>query len=206
MDGTHDTGLQGRREDESELTGALDRWRALLAALSLHAPTPRVRASAVGTLHELAERSPHLVAPYASDLADVLDVEERRTRWEALSVLALLAEDDPRQLAPVAEVVSGVLYRPESPAMRRLALHILNAVSMASDEARAQVWPLLDEALLLLRGEPEYPAVLASVVLMLSAGVEDTDHLWDYALQDASDRRARVRVLAHHMRQLLERR
>jgi hypothetical protein len=204
MDGLrHDSGPD--RRDELDRMDALDMWRALLSALSLYAPTPHVRAAAIAALHEIAERSPHVVAAYASDIAEVLDVEERRTRWEALSTLAVLAEDDAAALAPVAELVSGVLYQQESPAMRRVALHILNEVSLASDETRAQVWPLLDEALLMLRGEPEYPSVLATVVLLLSAGLEDTDHLWDYALQDADDRRARVRVLAHHMRQLLER-
>ncbi len=203
MDGTHDSIEGSGRHDELDRAALLDRWRALLSALSLYAPAHRVRVSAVAALREIAARSPKVVAVYASDVAGLLDVEERRTRWEALSTLAVLAEDDPQSLAPVAEAVSGVLYQHESPAMRRLALHVLNEISMASDEARAQVWPLLDEALLLLRGEPEYPAVLASVVLLLSAGIEETDHLWDYALQDASDRRARVRVLASQMRELL---
>ena len=197
MEGTRDT------HDEIERAGALDRWRALIATLSLYAPDPKARTAAVAALRDIAARSPKVVAPYASDISELLDAEERRARWEALSTLVALAEDDPLALVPVAEFVGAILYQPESPAMRRLALHILNAVSTASEEARDQVWPLLDEALLMLRGEPEYPAVLASVVVLCAAGVEDTDHLWDFALQDASDRRARVRVLAHRLRQLL---
>jgi hypothetical protein len=207
MDGMHDTGNgTGPRRDEIERMDALDRWRAMLSALSLYAPTAQVRSAAVATLHEVASRSPKAVAPYVGDIAEVLDAKERRTRWDALRTLAILVEDDAPALVPVAEVVGGMLYQQESPAMRRLALHILNAISTASEEARDQVWPLLDEALLTLRTEPEYPAVLASVVLMCAAGVEDVDHLWDFALQGASDRRARVRVLAYHLRQLLSKR
>lgn len=200
MEGTHDI-LQPHERDES-----LDRWRAMLAALSLYAPARHVRTDAVASLRVVAEHAPHLVAPYASDLAEILDAEQRRIRWDALAALALVAEVEPQAVAPVAELVSGVLYQQESPAMRRLALHILNTVSTASEEARDQVWPLMDEALLLLRGEPEYPSVLASVVLLCAAGVEDTDHLWEYAVQDASDRRARVRVLALRLRELLSER
>jgi hypothetical protein len=203
MEAEHDIFGSRDLDDERRQFEALDRWRALLATLSLHAPAGRTRCDAVASLRSVAERAPHLVAPYACDVAELLDAEERRVRWEAIGVLALLAEAHPAAVAPTVEIVSTVLYQQESPAMRRLALHILDAVSAASEEARDQVWPLLDEALLLLRGEAEYPAVLASVVFMCAAGVEDTEHLMEFAVQDASDRRARVRVLASRLRELL---
>jgi hypothetical protein len=182
---------------------APDRWRAMLAALSLYAPAARVRAAAAASLREVASRTPSAVAPYADDLAEALYVVERRTRWDALSALACIAEPEPDAVIGVAEIVSEALYQEASPAMRRLALHVLTTAALASEEGRPVVWQLLDEALLLLRGEAEYPALLASVLSTLPDEIGDVEHLRDIAMQGASDRRARVRVLAHDLRRRL---
>jgi hypothetical protein len=205
MEGTHDN-LPERGREELERPGAADRWRAMLAALSLYAPAAHARLAALATLRDIALRTPTAVAPYAADLAWALDADERRARWDALVTLALACEAAPETVGEIAELVGAVLYQPDSPAMRRTALVILTTAALESERTRAAVWPLLDEALLLMRNEPEYPAVLASVVRVLAEGVDWDDHLWEYAVQDANDRRARVRVLAWKLRLLLSER
>lgn len=203
MEGQYDTHPEAGRSSELEPADALARWRAMLSALSLYAPAAPVRAHAAAALHDVALLHPETVAPYAADLADALYAEERRIRWDALAALGLVGESDPAALLPVREDLTVVLYRTDSSAMQVLALRLLTLMACSSPEAAALVWPLLDEALLMLRGDPLYPLVLSAVVAVIGGADEDTSHLWEVAQLDAGDRRARVRVLAWRLRELL---
>lgn len=102
---------------------------------------------------KVAEERPDLVAPYAEQLAPLLEHRKTRVRWEAMHAIALLAPVTPEIIRQYFDEIVTLLREDESTIARDYAVEAMgNYAQTGATEAEA-AYPILLEALDLWEGK-----------------------------------------------------
>jgi hypothetical protein len=134
----------------------------------------RNRQAAALVVAALASRKPVVLRPYADALADALERPESQTRWEILGALEKLVNEDARMIDRALGGITTALHDSESGVVRLAAFRVLSAYGSTTARRSERVWPLIDEAIRVYHGDPEFPAMLSGVVRMVSGGAADS--------------------------------
>jgi hypothetical protein len=134
----------------------------------------RNRQHAALVVHALAIRKPVVLRPYAEALADALERPESQTRWEILGALEKLVGEDARMIDRALGGITTALHDSESGVVRLAAFRVLSAYGSTTARRSERVWPLIDEAIRVYHGDPEFPAMLSGVVRLVSGGAADS--------------------------------
>lgn len=160
-----------------------------IAALveDLGAPSRRTRQDAAHAVAALATEDAAALTPFVPDLVDGLERPEAQTRWELLNVLTALSAIDPAPLGDAVEIAEASLFDEDSSMVRLAAFRFMVQQALASEEASAEIWPLLDEAVQCFHGDPEYRDMLVALVAFAKgpASAEVRDALADRVAFDA---------------------
>ncbi|MDA3937329.1 MAG: hypothetical protein PF636_10855 [Actinomycetota bacterium] len=124
----------------------------------------RVRVLAARVVQVLAINEPEVLRPHADELTDALGRPEPQTRWEVLGAFEQLVAVDARLVAKAITAISTELHDAESGVVRLAAFRVLAAYGATTENRSNRVWPLIDEAIRVYHGDPEFPAMLVAVV------------------------------------------
>ena len=145
----------------------------LLHALSGENRTQRV--AAARAVHALAIHDPAVLKTYGAELADALERPEAQTRWEILGALEKVVAADARVADKAIGPATTALHDAESGVVRLAAFRLLAAYGATTARRSEKVWPLIDEAIRVYHGDPEFPAMLIGVIRLV--GGEATDEV-----------------------------
>lgn len=165
--------LVGERDEIVEM--AVKGKRAQQAVFDALAGEDRLqRVLAARVVHALALRKPELLKERGVELADALDRPEAQTRWETLAALEKMVAVDARVADKAIVPATSALHDVESGVVRLAAFRLLAAYGATTAKRTEKVWPLIDEAIRVYHGDPEFPNMLAGVVrLMQGAAPEE---------------------------------
>ncbi len=155
---------------------------------------------------EVAKERPELVAPYAPELAVLLDRggKKARVRWEAMHALALIAALVPDVTGALLPRLGDMLRSDSSVIVRDCIVDALgNYAGVGGDAARA-AYPYLKEALELWNGKQAARA-LNGLDRVASSAPELADELQVLGERYLDDRRGVVRKAAKGLVQALKR-
>ncbi len=158
--------LTGDKEEIAERAAGDE---AALAAVfeALSGEDRRMRVLAARSIHVLSIKTPDVLRPHAEHLIDALDRPEPQTRWEVLGAFEQLVAVDARLIAKAITAVSTALHDAESGVVRLAAFRVLAAYGATTENRSEKVWPLIDEAIRVYHGDPEFPAMLVGVVRLV---------------------------------------
>ena len=143
----------------------------------LSGPVRRMRQEAASTLatmaYEQSEKIEADVDNIVDALIDALFRPEAQTRWEALGALCKLAETHPDLVEKAYEGAETSLFDENSSRVRIEAFRMLASLGATSPEKSDKVWPLLDEAIQCVHGDPGYRAMLDSLVDFAAGAASD---------------------------------
>ena len=145
--------------------------RTVMDALS--GPDRRNRQQAARVVHALAIHKPEVLKAHADALTDALDRPESQTRWEILGAFEKLVAVDARVIDRALPGITTALHDSESGVVRLAAFRVLSAYGSTTSKRSERVWPLIDEAIRVYHGDPEFPAMLSGVVRLVSGGAAD---------------------------------
>lgn len=131
------------------------------------------RVAAARTLHALAIKEPAALKPYGAELADALERPEAQTRWEILGTLEKVVSTDGRVADKALGPATTALHDAESGVVRLAAFRLLAAYGATTERRSERVWPLIDEAIRVYHGDPEFPAMLIGVIRLVSGSASD---------------------------------
>jgi hypothetical protein len=131
------------------------------------------RALAARVVHSIAVRKPELLKERGAELADALDRPEAQTRWEILGALEKMVAVDARVADKAIVPATTALHDAESGVVRLAAFRVLCAYGATTAKRAEKVWPLVDEALRVYHGDPEFPNMLSGVVRLMSGAAAD---------------------------------
>jgi hypothetical protein len=157
--------LSERAVTESPLLGEI------IAALS--GDDRRARQAAASVVHGIAEISPAVLKPHAAELADALHRPESQTRWEILGAFEELVDVDARLVDKTLGAAESALHDEESGVVRLAAFRLMCAYGATTAHRSERVWPLLDEAIRCYHGDAEFPAMLVSIIDMVTGNASD---------------------------------
>lgn len=140
---------------------------------SLTAESRRARQKAAADLCSTYGDKPELLLPFGRQLVDALDLEEGRTRWECLDMLSALIPLAPALCREALPGVENALFDEESGPLHLSAMRFLCKFAAYSPEFSVLAWPLLDEAIQCLHGDPEFVDMLNALVTLSSAPLDD---------------------------------
>jgi HEAT repeat protein len=146
-------------------------FAAIVNALSGDDRSQRVLAARV--VHGLAKVKPELLKERAADLADALDRPEAQTRWEILGTLEKLVDVDARVIDKALTQTTTALHDADSGVVRLAAFRVLTAYGATTAKRSEKVWPLIDEALRVYHGDPEFPQMLSGVIRLMAGAASD---------------------------------
>ena len=161
--------------DKDELAERAARDPKALAEVmeALSGADRRKRQQAARVVQSLASSDPNVLRPHADALADALERPESQTRWEILGALEKLVSTDARIIDRALPGITTALHDSESGVVRLAAFRVLCAYGSTTAKRSERVWPLIDEAVRVYHGDPEFPAMLSSVVRLVSSGAAD---------------------------------
>lgn len=133
----------------------------------------RARQAAASVVHGIAEIDPAVLKPYAGELADALHRPESQTRWEVLGTFEKLVEVDARLVDKALPGAETALHDEESGVVRLAAFRLMCAYGATTAHRSERVWPLVDEAIRCYHGDAEFPAMLTSVIDMVTGNASD---------------------------------
>lgn len=133
----------------------------------------RARQAAAAVVGSVAEIDPAVLKPYAGELADALHRPESQTRWEVLSTFEKLVSVDARLVDRALGGAETALHDEESGVVRLAAFRLMCAYGATTAHRSDRVWPLIDEAIRCYHGDAEYPAMLTSVIDLVTGGASD---------------------------------
>jgi len=133
----------------------------------------RSRQQAALVVNSLATHHPDVLRTQADALADALERPESQTRWEILGALEKLVATDARIIDRALPGITTALHDSESGVVRLGAFRVLCAYGSTTAKRSERVWPLIDEAIRVYHGDPEFPAMLSSVIKLVSGGAAD---------------------------------
>ena len=134
----------------------------------------RSRQAAASVVHGVAEINPVVLKPYAAELADALHRPESQTRWEVLGTFESLVPVDARLIDKALGGAETALHDEESGVVRLAAFRLLCAYGATTEHRSERVWPLIDEAIRCYHGDAEFPAMLTSLIAMMTANAADS--------------------------------
>ena len=140
---------------------------------ALSGPDRRSRQQAARVVHALAVQKPEALKVHADALADALERPESQTRWEILGALEKLVAVDARIIDRALPGITTALHDSESGVVRLAAFRVLSAYGSTTAKRSERVWPLIDEAIRVYHGDPEFPAMLSGVVRLVSGGASE---------------------------------
>ena len=133
----------------------------------------RSRQAAASVVSKVAEFDAGLLKPYASELADALHRPESQTRWEVLDTFEKLVAVDARLVDKALGGAETALHDEESGVVRLAAFRLLCSYAATTAHRSDRVWPLIDEAIRCYHGDAEFPAMLTSLIAMVTGGASD---------------------------------
>jgi len=164
--------LVGERDDIVD--AAIRGKRALQAVFDALAGDERTqRPLAARVLHALAIKKPELLKDRGVELADALDRPEAQTRWEILGTLEKMVAVDARVADKAIVPTSSALHDAESGVVRLAAFRLLCAYGATTAKRAEKVWPLLDEALRVYHGDPEFGNMLSGFIRFMQGAAPD---------------------------------
>ena len=140
---------------------------------ALSGPDRRNRQQAARVVNALATYKPDVLKVHADALADALERPESQTRWEILGALEKLVAVDARVIDRAIPGITTALHDSESGVVRLAAFRVLSAYGSTTAKRSERVWPLIDEAIRVYHGDPEFPAMLSGVVRLVSGAASD---------------------------------
>ncbi len=165
--------LVGDRDEilESALRGK----RALQAVFDALAGDDRSqRPLAARVIHAIATKKPEILKDRGVELADALDRPEAQTRWEVLGTLEKMVAIDARVVDKAIVPTSSALHDAESGVVRLAAFRLLCAYGATTAKRAEKVWPLLDEAMRVYHGDPEFPNMLSGFYRFMQGAADDS--------------------------------
>ncbi len=149
---------------------------ALLAEViaALAGDERRARQAAASVVHGVANIAPAMLKPFAAELADALHRPESQTRWEVLGTFEDLVPVDARLVDRALGGAETALHDEESGVVRLAAFRLLCAYGATTEHRSERVWPLIDEAIRCYHGDAEFPAMLTSLIAMMTGGAADS--------------------------------
>ncbi len=133
----------------------------------------RARQAAASMVRGVAEMDPALLKPYAGELTDALHRPESQTRWEVLGTFEKLVGVDARLVDKALGGAETALHDEESGVVRLAAFRLMCAYGATTAHRSDRVWPLIDEAIRCYHGDAEFPAMLTSVIELVTGGASD---------------------------------
>jgi hypothetical protein len=121
----------------------------------------------------IADIDPALLKPYAGELTDALHRPESQTRWEVLGTFEKLVPVDARLVDKALGGAETALHDEESGVVRLAAFRLMCSYGATTAHRSDRVWPLIDEAIRCYHGDAEYPAMLTSVIELVTGGASD---------------------------------
>ncbi len=168
------TGFDAAADKDEYAQRAIKTKTALRSVIdALSGPNRRDRQQAARVVHAIAVHKPAVLKAYADALADALDRPESQTRWEVLGALEKLVPVDARIIDRALPGVTTALHDSESGVVRLAAFRVLCGYGSTTSKRSERVWPLIDEAIRVYHGDPEFPAMLSGVVRLVSGGAAD---------------------------------
>lgn len=134
----------------------------------------RARQAAASVVHGIAEIDPAILKAYAGELADALHRPESQTRWEVLGTFEKLVDVDARLVDRALAGAETALHDEESGVVRLAAFRLMCAYGATTAHRSERVWPLIDEAIRCYHGDAEFPAMLTSIIDMVTGNASDT--------------------------------
>ena len=133
----------------------------------------RARQNAASVVREISDIDATVLKPYAIELADALHRPESQTRWEVLGTFERLVAVDARLVDKALGGAETALHDEESGVVRLAAFRLMCAYGATTAHRSDRVWPLIDEAIRCYHGDAEYPAMLTSVIVLVTGGASD---------------------------------
>lgn len=131
------------------------------------------RALAARVVHALATTKPEVLKEHAVDMADALERPEAQTRWEILGALEKMVAVDARVCDKAIVPATTALHDAESGVVRLAAFRMLAAYGATTPHRSEKVWPLLDEAIRVYHGDPEFANMLSGVYRLVMGAASD---------------------------------
>lgn len=164
--------LVGTREEVVEKAARGKRARkSVFNALAGDDRAQRVMAARV--VHALALSKPEVLKEYAAEMADALERPEAQTRWEVLAALECMVDVDARVCDKAIVPATTALHDAESGVVRLAAFRMLAAYGATTAHRSEKVWPLLDEAIRVYHGDPEFANMLSGVYRLVTGAASD---------------------------------
>ena len=133
----------------------------------------QLRIAAARAVHALAIAKPEALKGFGAELADALDRPEAQTRWEVLAALEKIVATDARVADKAIESAMAAVHDAESGVVRLAAFRLLTAYGATTARRSERVWPIVDEAIRVYHGDPEFLAMLIGVIRLVSGDASD---------------------------------
>ena len=133
----------------------------------------RARQTAASVVRCIADLDPTALKPFAGELADALHRPESQTRLEVLGTFEKLVNVDARLVDKALGGAETALHDEESGVVRLAAFRLMCAYGATTAHRSDRVWPLIDEAIRCYHGDAEFPAMLTSIIDMVTGGASD---------------------------------
>lgn len=161
--------------DKEEVAARAAAQPAMLAAVmdALADSDRRRRQHASRVVHALAIHAPDTLRPCAEALADALERPESQTRWEILGALEKLVATDARIIDKALSGITTSLHDVDSGVVRLAAFRVLCSYGATTARRSEKVWPLIDEAIRVYHGDPEFTNMLSGVTRLVSGAATD---------------------------------
>jgi len=126
------------------------------------------RVLAARAIHVVAIEEPDVLKEHGEQMADALEKPEAQTRWEILGALEKMVAVDARVVDKALVPAQTALHDAESGVVRLAAFRMLAAYGATTERRSEKVWPLLDEAIRVYHGDPEFTQMLSGVIRLVS--------------------------------------
>jgi hypothetical protein len=165
--------LPGFDKDEVAAKAAQDAATLAVIMDTLAGPDRRQRQHASRVVFALATQAPDVLRPYADALADALERPEPQTRWEILDTLEKLVSTDARIIDKALTGVTTSLHDVDSGVVRLAAFRVLCSYGATTARRSEKVWPLIDDAIRVYHGDPEFQNMLLGVTRLVTGAASD---------------------------------
>jgi len=159
--------LVGTKEEIAERAARNKKVRAQLFDI-LSGEDRGQRVLAAKAVHHIAVHTPDVLKDHAEEMADALEKPEAQTRWEIMGALEKMVAVDARVVDKALTPAQAALHDAESGVVRLAAFRMLAAYGATTERRSEKVWPLLDEAIRVYHGDPEFPQMLSGVIRLVS--------------------------------------
>lgn len=164
--------LVGTKEEIAERVVANKKVRSSVFDILAGDSRPQ-RVLAARSIHAVAIHKPEVLKEYAEEMAAALEKPEAQTRWEILGALDKMVDVDARVIDKALSSAQTALHDEESGVVRLAAFRLLASYGGTTVRRSEKVWPLLDEAIRVYHGDPEFTQMLSGVIRLVSGECSD---------------------------------